>query len=1183
MALPTPPGMPGGVPRPPGSPSGPGATGAGSGPATPKPGASGADPAADPQKGGSGKGSPDKGGPGHDERRSLRDASRSGMNSKLGASGKPTLPEKGASPVASAKAAGAEAAKSAAAGAVTASTGVPLAVTRPVVDKATKVLRRAWPVVAGAALLVLLLILLPVVSALLDDDGLEYALAERPGTEIPTGFLDAYREAGASHDVPWTLLAGIGKVATDHGRRSPYDQVDRDPNRPPLGGEPKPMGSLDPQTGQPTAAVLAPGVLAAEEEAKTSAFDEACPTVEPFIGIQPEQAKGPMLIVPAAVTADEARRDPHNICEAADLVAERVSRVAEELAGEQNLSVGELDAPGADKFWGEVVDRLGIVADPSGLVPKCGLPSETAEAPTPVAVKIQILWRCRLVVATDLKVVSGAERAAGGSWGYQTMAPNQAQTALVAEALAVSWAWSQWGAAPCNNASAGPTGVFPLTKEVAARHGAADRCNAEANINAAVEALVAVERSAPALRPAAAGPFAPMQGGWATMAFALGEPPTAATFAATGPYVAWVASPECSAAIATWLAVLADKAGSPFLGLTTETVAGAEPAVAAAFLASAPDPRADPRCAGDPAATVVSLRPPDDRSWAAALAESAGAQATLDRGDAPAATAPGGPATTPTTAPGGLPKIDDATWQSGAVGLAAYLQLRSDQATPAGSAPVARLSPNGTGTTYPTPPSAGYSSVPVSIGAKVVVVAVYYGGLVDGDERAGREAAAAVGGGGQALGIVIDTASGYDFYPSGGLVRDLSTCGSRSNPAFYTRNETADAWERMCADMTVAGINLAVSSGARDYAKQLSLYLSKPGLAAKPHGYQGYAGGSNHERGIALDLGVSINPPALNWLHNVVGCYDKATNKYTPYPAEIPYMAFASAIDSGAQVPDVAGTPHSVCAGAALPIKRVQTYGFVFGVCGRGDKLRLSLVIRCSIPKATLGGENWHVELGQPLQAAGGGSLDVASCGADPQNPALVAGGVAVDVNNPQSMAMATHRIFYCHSKAAGLDTVAPTALANGAGPSPFRNKAEQIAAEAVVVGYCESGYSAKNATSNNPYGYGGVFQFGNSETARWIPGGNKFDPAANITGAARYFFYGYGKGKWDGWGPWAIVNTDYGGPNVGVKTPVVPRFPSTRGGWEGRYSPGPMPSFATNPTQPISGSCSKAMTGQAW
>jgi membrane-bound lytic murein transglycosylase B len=36
--------------------------------------------------------------------------------------------------------------------------------------------------------------------------------------DIPAGYLRLYRQAGATYQIPWSLLAAIGKVESDHGR-----------------------------------------------------------------------------------------------------------------------------------------------------------------------------------------------------------------------------------------------------------------------------------------------------------------------------------------------------------------------------------------------------------------------------------------------------------------------------------------------------------------------------------------------------------------------------------------------------------------------------------------------------------------------------------------------------------------------------------------------------------------------------------------------------------------------------------------------------------------------------------------------------------------------------------------------------------------------------------------------------
>ena len=51
--------------------------------------------------------------------------------------------------------------------------------------------------------------------------------SEAAGTEIPAGYMDAYRRADEEYRVPWPILAAMGQVLTDHGARSPYDTLQR--------------------------------------------------------------------------------------------------------------------------------------------------------------------------------------------------------------------------------------------------------------------------------------------------------------------------------------------------------------------------------------------------------------------------------------------------------------------------------------------------------------------------------------------------------------------------------------------------------------------------------------------------------------------------------------------------------------------------------------------------------------------------------------------------------------------------------------------------------------------------------------------------------------------------------------------------------------------------------------------
>lgn len=103
----------------------------------------------------------------------------------------------------------------------------------PLFLRAKRRFRRAKPAspatwAAAVAVVVLLggaLGVLPQITQIVRDEQVSAAAA----SDIPPAYLAAYQQAGSSVNppVPWEILAGIGKVTTDHGQRSPYDDTDR--------------------------------------------------------------------------------------------------------------------------------------------------------------------------------------------------------------------------------------------------------------------------------------------------------------------------------------------------------------------------------------------------------------------------------------------------------------------------------------------------------------------------------------------------------------------------------------------------------------------------------------------------------------------------------------------------------------------------------------------------------------------------------------------------------------------------------------------------------------------------------------------------------------------------------------------------------------------------------------------
>ena len=168
------------------------------------------------------------------------------------------------------------------------------------------------------------------------------------------------------------------------------------------------------------------------------------------------------------------------------------------------------------------------------------------------------------------------------------------------------------------------------------------------------------------------------------------------------------------------------------------------------------------------------------------------------------------------------------------------------------------------------------------------------------------------------------------------------------------------------------------------------------------------------------------------------------------------------------------------------------------------------------------------------------------------------------------AIAQMTWSLFDCVLTVNGLGAVAPTQTRtwNGATTWGFESLAEQMAAEAVVVSYCESiGYRHSALTGNNGFGYGGLFQMGSTEMRRFGAGGSRYNVVDNAYGAVNYVYYQYiNRNGYGGWSPWAVVNTGFDDEvNNQVKIPILPRFRSVDPEYKGRRGP-ELPEWAVNP-----------------
>jgi cell wall-associated NlpC family hydrolase len=76
-------------------------------------------------------------------------------------------------------------------------------------------------VAAGAALLLLPVLLLAAAAGMIGQQAAACTTQPPPSAQaatIPARYLALYRQAGRAYAIPWTVLAGIGEVESDHGR-----------------------------------------------------------------------------------------------------------------------------------------------------------------------------------------------------------------------------------------------------------------------------------------------------------------------------------------------------------------------------------------------------------------------------------------------------------------------------------------------------------------------------------------------------------------------------------------------------------------------------------------------------------------------------------------------------------------------------------------------------------------------------------------------------------------------------------------------------------------------------------------------------------------------------------------------------------------------------------------------------
>ncbi len=1082
-------------------------------------------------------------------------------------------------------------------------------------------------------LAVFLLIMLIVSGGSKEPPTVSYVEPEIESEKIPEYVLLEYQNATRGTDIPWTVLAAIGEIATFHGSTSPYDSIVRDPDRietqdarnPRLAGV-QDQDSVDSSSADVSGTVapsttLTSRMQAVHDATSTTTLPGAAtsttiiqtesdvggitvytihPTVSPPIGdaaLREGQALGPMLLWPELV-AEYPSYDPQNWTSALQVSVYEIESIREtmEAEGIRLPDYPQDDPEAVDDYWEAVVeqfrggrDKIGDSGDGCGVANDATMEEIVATS-----------FRCEANAAAEnngLWVVTSKRTDATTEAVTYTAKENlEAVQVLVDDAMGYAYAWSgqTWKNATletitlpgCEEGALDTeyAGLFPITTTQASEMGISDRCDPLESTRKIAATVVAQASISPEMRVADTAVF----DGWQTQPLAVGDTLNQEAYQEDISTITVSLTQEAQdACLVTWEAFYVGTSTNPGAVSITSSLAATD----AQFATEAGE--------------EMYMSGFGEESWVDqyVVMRDALHQQAINVGLISNAGEP-----TPCfdyytmeeswfmikegvgTSSQGDPELDSVTiWIE-------YEKLVVERADASiydwGSAPgVVRFATDLEHKTalnwHPNPPSAQRSTVPENgFGRRVVVTAIRLGGMFVGDERAGTQLAWMTMG----LALMKDRSCGpaYDSECDAVTREAMHVMDNTQEKEMLARGEliplqiegggpcgSFNAWGRpsvvmpfqaMCVDAAQDGITFAIGGSTRTYQDQIVAKRNKPTLAATP-------GNSYHEWGLALDLAYS---DALEWMHTVVGCYSGDVT--APDPTST-YRSLNQPMTRHAYV----NATTKPCNANEYPVKRMNTYGLVTPVCKMDSRnpeaLKTDKWVMCSY-------EPWHVQPGISLSVTFDtaesvllASGDIEGCYlAAQQLPLTTPGGSTYDT---QLIGQMVYQMFRCVADAAGMSTQAPTTVNwSYTGDNSYRwsgadlgftNLTEQIASEAVVVSFCESvGYDAGALSSNNSTGkYGGVFQMGDNEMDAFAPpGASKFDPVANVYGAARYYLAkSTSTSRWGGWHPWAVVNTDFGsrGGDGVRRSPVLPSYGSTDPdsiGWPG----GELPQWAVNP-----------------
>jgi hypothetical protein len=784
------------------------------------------------------------------------------------------------------------------------------------------------PVIMLTLLLVSLLSLFSIVSS-----GPPNIKPSKAAEEIPKPYLEAYFEASAASGIPWTVFAGIGKMQSNHGRVSPYDDIVRSDE-----------GLMATKSETTACTPTRAGCIPIKTEGSVYTCSGGSCGVFPLIGEKEGEGKGPYLLNSSILKPTD---NPQDIKKAVMYVAEILAKAADQQSKGLPDTYG-YDEKTANAYWIGVVSSLETVfSSPESNTTDCS----TLASGESVTTKIYIIWRCEIVRAklhllTDSKLIDNINPT------YSEVRPSLVTKTLISEAYSVAYSYSKWDNSICSKTDV-RSGIFPISK-AQAKNALIDRCDDRQNIALAARLVIGGESIPTENRSIIPTRYKPLISGWETLYGSLGSQDTIDEFLLSGPNSNFRASNACLLAVDNWLkAVTKD----PKTALDIETYNSGADISIGKYLNSTPHPINDAACQNN--GKLASKKAFNEvLTTESNILFSNLSDATIEE------------------VSGQIKRMDILQNYFGAQ------EFTSSEVVFGEDSSVPRLSSTGIKVSYPAPLELTTGSGS-EFAKKVINFALTYGGLFEGDERAGAS--------GEPIGIAylrdmtLQGQINNEKWSSDFPKANFSECGYSGNARYISRELLVSMWEDLCQAAKLANVDLFISSAYRDNANQTNLRegdKAKNVVAQPATRLSGnfWKGGSPHEKGIAIDLPLKKNnDPSytsselsqLHFLHDIVGCYSTSTYTYFSFDVAMDYIEYGNG-------------RTKQCNDQEIPIKRVNTFGFAV-FCSKDYPLTGNMIESPANPASVLctegqlNGTNsdgtwvreqWHIQPGQPVIAS---------------------------------------------------------------------------------------------------------------------------------------------------------------------------------------------------------------------